>query len=44
MRAKLLKINVLEFVKKNSTLLIVGLFLLIGGSYFLYNKLKNKNG
>ena len=40
MRAKLLKINVLEFVKKNSTLLIAGLLLLIGGSYFLYNKLK----
>ena len=40
MRTKLLKINVLEFVKKNSTLLIAGLFLLIGGSYFLYKKLK----
>ena len=40
MRAKLLKINVLEFVKKNSTLLIAGLILLVGGSYFLYKKIK----
>ena len=40
MRAKLLKINVLEFVKKNSTILIAGLILLVGGSYFLYKKLK----
>lgn len=40
MRAKLLKINVLEFVKKNSTLLVAGLILLVGGSYLLYKKLK----
>lgn len=40
MRAKLLKINVLEFVKKNSTLLIAGLILLVGGSYLLYKKIK----
>lgn len=40
MRAKLLKINILEFVKKNSTLLVAGLILLVGGSYLLYKKLK----
>jgi len=40
MKAKLLKIKVLEFIEKNSTLLVAGLLLLIGGSYFLYQKLK----
>lgn len=40
LKSKLLKINVLEFVKKNSTLLVAGLILLVGGSYLLYKKLK----
>ena len=40
LKAKLLKVNVLEFVKKNAATLVVGLILLVGGSYLLYKKLK----
>jgi len=41
LRAKLLKINVLEFVKNNKNTLVIGSLLLLGGTYY-YLKLKNK--
>ena len=39
LKAKLLKINVVEFVKKNKNVLLIGVgLLLLGGYYYLYRK------
>jgi hypothetical protein len=40
LKSKLLKINVLEFVRKNKNSIGIGVILLLVGTYYYYYKLK----